>query len=189
MAGREDRVLRLASFSLPGVRVSRCWSTTCWSEAARLFVERAQATQPSFAVTEQNLVALVRSVSAWTRIPIALEPAGGPRASVDEEWSRSRVATRRPLSPADRKVVPRYLASELTAPSSTGLRPAPEAERTALNQLSVFADCTGPSTAEAVTIADTLDLLARLVDKVAGGLEKGEEKGESANRLLETIRR
>jgi predicted ATPase/class 3 adenylate cyclase len=180
-----ETAYRLASLSLPGVSEPLLVDNVLESEAARLFVERAQATQPSFAVTEQNLAALVQVLQRLDGIPLALELAAARVRLLTVEQIASRLDDRfRLLTGGSRSALPRQQTLGALIDWSYDL--LPEAERTALNQLSVFAGGWTFEAAEAVIGTDTLDLLARLVDKSLVVSE--EENGEVRCRLLETIR-
>ena len=175
---------RLASLSLPGTGELSV-DNVLESEAAQLFVERARATQPSFTVTKQNLAALVQVCQRLDGIPLALELAAARVKLLTVEQIASRLDDRfRLLTGGSRSALPRQQTLGALIDWSYDL--LAEAERTALNQLSVFAGGWTFEAAEAVIGAGALDLLAALVDKSLVVAE--EEDGEVRYRLLETIR-
>ncbi|MQY07742.1 ATP-binding protein [Actinomadura macrotermitis] len=161
-------------------------------EATALFVERARAVRPGFAVTE----AVAEVGRALDGLPLALELAAARVRVLSVEQIAQRLGDRfRLLSAGDRTAPPRQRTLRAAIDWSHEL--LGDAERALLRRLSVFAGWTlgqveqvcaddGPYLA-GLAGEDLLDLLTALVDKslvVVGG----EVAGETRFRLLESIR-
>ncbi|HEY1626005.1 MAG TPA: LuxR C-terminal-related transcriptional regulator [Streptosporangiaceae bacterium] len=161
-------------------------------ESVRLFVDRAAASAPGFAIgpgNEEAITALCRDLDG---IPLAIELAAARVRALSVQQIRDRLADRFGLL-------------------TTGHRTAPERQRTLraaiewshdlltwqeqvlLRRLSVFAGWS-LDMAEAVcadqkiTAPDVLDLLAALVDKSLVVREPEEALGQARYRMLDTIR-
>lgn len=70
-----ETAYRVPSLSLPDPHQPLSLASLARSEAARLFVERAQSAQPHFAPTEHNLSSIVQICQRLDGIPLALELA------------------------------------------------------------------------------------------------------------------
>ncbi len=159
------------------------------SDAVRLFVERARAVQPGFALDARNAAAVAAVCSRLDGIPLALELAAARLRALPVEAVAARLADRfRLLSSGERTALPRQQTLRAMVDWSHDL--LSDTERTLLRRLGVFAGGWTLPTAEAVVADDALpaaaveDALAQLVDKslvVA-------EPGAGRYRLLETIR-
>ena len=148
-------------------------------------MERAQAAQPHFALTEHNLGATTQICQRLDGIPLALELAAARLRLFTVEQIAARLDDRfRLLTGGSRSALPRHQTLEALIDWSYDL--LPEAEREALRRLSVFAGGWTFEAAEAIIGPEALDLLSHLVDK---SLVVAEEQGEQSRyRLLETIR-
>ena len=166
------------------------------SEAVRLFVERAMAVLPSFALTPEEAPAVVEICRRLDGIPLAIELAAArvPLLSVQE--IAVRLGDRfRLLTGGRRTALPRQQTLQALIDWSWDL--LTEDERRLLRRISVFA---GGCTLEAATQVtrlpdearaggdpslDTLDALGRLVGRSLVVVDRG---GSTRYHLLETIR-
>jgi predicted ATPase/DNA-binding CsgD family transcriptional regulator len=160
-------------------------------ESVRLFVERASAMRPGFAVSEQSLPAVVEICRRLDGIPLAIELA----AARIKLFSVEQIAgglddVFRLLSGGQRTAVARQQTLRATVDWSHQLLSGPE--RILLRRLSVFAGGWTFEAAESVCAGEglqrhgVLDLLGLLVDKSLVLAE--EHQGAVRYRLLETIR-
>jgi predicted ATPase/class 3 adenylate cyclase len=157
-------------------------------EAVRLFVDRAQAVQPAFAVTPRNAPALAEICRRLDGIPLAIELAAARVRALSVEQIAARLDDRfRLLTTGNRTDLPRQQTLRALVDWSYDLLNAPE--QALLTRLSVFAGGFGLEAAEAVgagagiDAGDVMDLLAALVDK---SLVERDAAGERY-RMLETV--
>ncbi len=160
-------------------------------ESVRLFVERAAAALPGFALTEENAPAVARICERLDGMPLAIELAASrvralpPRQILERLDDRFRI-----LASGGRTSVPRHRTLRATIDWSYEL--LSEEEKVLFRRLSVFAGGWTLEAAEAVCAEDgiaegeVLDLLSRLVDKSLVVVR--ERAGEARYRFLETIR-
>jgi predicted ATPase/class 3 adenylate cyclase len=166
-----ETIYRLPSLSLPDLR-ERSVSAESLSqyEAVRLFIDRARASQPSFAVTNTNAPAVAQVCHQLDGIPLAIELAAVRVRVLSVEQIMARLDDRfRLLTGGSRAALPRHQTLRAAIDWSYDL--LSEAERALLQQLSVFAGgftlemaeavCTG----KAMEVSDVLSLLGQLVDK------------------------
>ena len=173
-------------------------SETAWlvpplasAEAIQLFVDRAQATLPSFAVTPANAPALAEICRRLDGIPLAIELAAARvRVLSPEQIARRLDDAFRLLTAGSRTSLPRHRTLRATMEWSYGLLAA--REQVLLQRLSVFAGSFTLDAAEAVCAGapleteDILDGVSALVDKSLVVMEAGD--GVARYRLLETVR-
>ena len=163
------------------------------NEAVRLFVERARAARPGFALRPENARAVADVCRRLDGIPLALElaaarlrvlPVGDLLARLDDRFGV--------LVGGSRTALPRHQTLAATVDWSYGL--LTESERVAFRRLAVFAGGWSLAAAEQV-VADPpglsadriLDVLSRLVDcslVVAGE----DDAGHARFGMLETLR-
>src|SRR5918997_2660217 len=183
------------SLSLPDPRHLPAVGDLVHYEAANLFVERAKAVKPEFALTERNAMSVVQICYRLDGIPLALELAAARVGVLSVEQIAARLDDRFALlTGGGRTALARQRTLEAAMDWSHEL--LSRRERKLFRRLSVFA---GGFTLEAAEAAcsgllpdgeleqgEVLDGLSRLGDKslVAGG----EKDGEARYRLLETIR-
>ena len=118
-------------------------------ESVRLFLERAQAVQPSFAVTPANAPAVAQVCRRLDGIPLALELAGGAGAGHAGGDVNARLDDRfRLLTGGSRTALPRQQTLRALIDWSYDL--LTEKEKTLLRRLSVFAGGWTLAAAEAV---------------------------------------
>ncbi len=166
-------------------------------DAIRLFVERAQAAEPSFRLTEVNAAAVVDICRRLDGLPLALELAAVRVRGMGVAYLNTRLDDRfRLLTGGDRAALPRQQTLRTSLAWSYGLLPEPE--RAVLRRLGVFVGSYSLEAAEAVCAgADitrdgravihpeaVLEHLLQLVNKSLVQLDQ--DSGHY--RLLETIR-
>jgi predicted ATPase/class 3 adenylate cyclase len=157
--------------------------------AARLFVERAVAVQPAFAVTDDNASTIAGICQRLDGIPLALELAAARVRALSVEQIATRLTDRfRLLTGGDRTALPRQQTLRALIDWSYDL--LEEGERVLFRRLAVFAGGFTLEAAEAVGVGGALersavlDLLAQLVEKSLVVVDR--EGGRY--RLLETVR-
>jgi predicted ATPase/class 3 adenylate cyclase len=158
-------------------------------DSVQLFMERAQAAQPSFRLTTDNAAAVAEICSRLDGIPLALELAAARIRVLTPQGIAARLDQRFKLLVAgDRTVLPRQKTLQALIEWSYDLLP-PE-EVLLLNRLAVFAGSWTLEAAEevcgfgAIDQQDVLFLLANLVQKSLAMLDS--ESGRY--RMLETVR-
>jgi non-specific serine/threonine protein kinase len=158
----------------------------------RLFIERASAVQPSFALTPANARAVARLCRELDGIPLALELAAARAPILSAEQLVTRLDDRfRLLTGGSRTALPRQQTLRATIDWSYGL--LTPAERLLFARLAVFAGGWTLEAAEAVgagagvATEEVADLLTRLVEKSLVTTEALEDGGVR-HRLLETLR-
>lgn len=163
-------------------------------EAARLFVERAGAVRPDFALRAENAVAVAAICRRLDGLPLAIELAAA-RANV---LPVAQIAARlddtfRLLTAGSRGALPRHQTLRAAIDWSYELL-VPE-ERALLRRLAVFAGGWTLEAAERICAGDGLErrdvfpLLARLVEKSLVEVARAEQTGGAGTRyrLLQTI--
>ncbi len=190
-----ETVFPLQSLSLPEA-VSAPLESLARSEAVQLFVARAAAVQPRFALTEQNASAIVQICQRLDGIPLALELAAARCAVFTPEQIAARLDDRfRLLTGGSRTALPRHQTLRALVDFSYELLSEPE--RALLRRCAVFSGGWTLEAAEAVSPAlDLLAWLPQLVNKSlvisdAGGAANATGQtapGEARYRMLETIR-
>jgi non-specific serine/threonine protein kinase len=187
-----ETIWRVSSLSLPEGAHPPPPEALAQVEAVRLFVERAQAVQPHFAVMAQNATVVAQVCRRLDGIPLALELAAARLRGLSIEQLAGRLDQRfRLLTGGSRAALPRQQTLQAALDWSYGLLSAPE--RILFQRLAVFSGGFTIAAAEAVcaggSIAteEVLELLLRLVDKslvVAEGSAGDIERYQ----LLETLR-
>jgi predicted ATPase/DNA-binding CsgD family transcriptional regulator len=179
------------SLSLPDLRRMPDIGSLREYESARLFVERAVAANPTFALTEQNETAVAQLCYRLDGIPLAIELAAARTKVLSVEEVADRLDDCfRLLSAGGRTAMPRQHTLHATIDWSHELLSGEE--RTLFRRLSVLAGGFSLEAAEAVCIGEdverngVLELLSHLVDKSL--VVAQEEGGETRYRLLETVR-
>jgi non-specific serine/threonine protein kinase len=185
-----ETVWRVPSLALPGPRADP--AAVADSGAARLFVERAAAARPGFALTDANAAAVAQICRRLDGIPLALELAAARLRGLSVQELAVRLDERfRLLTGGRRTGLPRQQTLRATVEWSYELLEEPE--RLLFDRLSVFAASFDAVAAEAVCAggevaeSEVLELLLRLVDKSLVGADA---IGQGATRyhLLETLR-
>jgi predicted ATPase/class 3 adenylate cyclase len=172
------------------------------AEAVRLFVDRATAALPSFALTRENADAVAEICRRLDGIPLAVELAAARVTILSPEEIALRLGDRfRLLTGGRRTAVPRQQTLKALFDWSWDL--LEEADRRLLRRLSVFAGGWTLEAAQTVTeqapdgdarearrverdeAFETLQGLGRLVDRSLVVVDRG---ARTRYRLLETIR-
>ena len=161
------------------------------SEAVRLFLDRAAAVRPGFALTAQNAPAVVALCRTLDGIPLAIELAAARMRALSAEQISGRLDDRfRLLASGDRTAPVRQQTLRAAVDWSHDL--LTDSEQILLARLAVFAGWTLEMAEQVcaddvVPAAQVLDLLAGLIDKSLVTLD-GELHGRARYRLLDTIR-
>jgi predicted ATPase/DNA-binding SARP family transcriptional activator len=159
-----------------------------------LFVERARAARPSFALTVDTSSAVVEICRRLDGLPLAIELAAARLAQLSIEAVAARLHDRfRLLTAGNRAALPRHQTLRAVLDWSYALLSAPE--QALLRALSVFAGSWSLEAAEALdagpwlAAGDLLDLHTRLVSKSLIEMEDGGNLEVGARyRLLESVR-
>lgn len=186
-----ETTYRVPPLSLPDPGRVRTAEALSQYEAVRLFIERAAAVLPAFAVTNQNAPALAQICARLDGIPLAIELAAARVRVMPLDQLAARLDDRfRLLTGGSRTALPRQQTLRALIDWSYDL--LNDRERLLLCRMSVFAGGWTLDEAEAVCGGDgvedweVLDLLTGLVDKSLVVYE--EQNGTGRYRLLETVR-
>jgi predicted ATPase/class 3 adenylate cyclase len=161
------------------------------STAVRLFVDRAQAHKPTFALTEREAPAVAELVARLEGIPLALELAAARVRSMSVLDINARLKHRYKLLTGGGRVL-QERQQTLRALVDWSYDLLADNDKCVLERLGVFIGGFDLAAAEAVCGADpvdsfdVLDLLGSLVEKSLVMLEERDEGGRY--RMLETIR-
>jgi len=187
-----ETVCRVPSLSLPDVLPSLSAGALLDSESARLFMERAIATEPRFTVTSENAATIADICRRLDGIPLAIELAAARVAVLSVEQINTRLQDRfRLLTGGTRTAVARQRTLEATVDWSYQL--LSDGERQLLNRLSIFPAGWTLGAAEKICggdgleASDMLDLLSKLVSKSLVSVDDN-DGGERRYRFLETVR-
>jgi hypothetical protein len=160
--------------------------------AVRLFVERAAAVKPQFALTQQNAATVAQVCERLDGLPLALELAAARIEALSVQQLAARLDQRfRLLTRGSRTAVPRQQTLRATLDWSYEL--LSDSERRLFNRLSVFAGGWALDAAEAVGAGDgierqdVIDMLLRLVRTSLVVAEEGRDD-TARYRLPETVR-
>jgi predicted ATPase/DNA-binding CsgD family transcriptional regulator len=160
--------------------------------AVRLFVERARAAIPDFALTQENASAVARLCAKLDGMPLAIELAASRARVISPGQILERLDDRFRLLRGGRTSVPRHKTLRATIDWSHDLLSG--AEKVLFRRLSVFAGGWTLAAAEKVCAGDgiaedeVLELLSFLVDKSLVLRTHGGAGGEARYRMLQTIR-
>ncbi|HUP07584.1 MAG TPA: tetratricopeptide repeat protein [Caldimonas sp.] len=182
-------------YAVPPLRLSEARQPTALSlldaEAAWLFVERARAVQPDFAITDDQAPLVAEVCRRLDGIPLAIELAAARmRATSLAELARGLDRRMRLLTGGARTAHARQQTLRATLDWSHDLLTA--REQVLLRRLAVFVGGWWLDAARSVCAGgglaahDVPDLLASLVDKSWVAVERGDDA--TRYRLLETIR-
>jgi predicted ATPase/DNA-binding CsgD family transcriptional regulator len=160
-------------------------------EAVRLFLDRAAAVRPGFALTSENREHVVRVCRTLDGVPLAIELAAARIRALSVEQIADRISDRfRLLASGDRTAPLRQRTLQAAVDWSYDLLTTDE--QVLLRRLSVFAgwslDMAEHVCAdERIPRERMLEVLAALIDKSLVALED-ELGGDARYRLLDTIR-
>ncbi len=179
------------SLSLPNSHHLRSIEELSGYEAVRLFVERASAVFPGFALTGRSAQAVVEVCHKLEGMPLAIELAAARIRVLSVPQISTRLAESfRLLTTDSHTAVPRQRTLRATIGWSYEL--LGQEEQTLFQRLSVFAGGFTLEAAESVCSGEGIErdevlaLLSHLVEKSL--VVKTEWEGEARYRLLETIR-
>jgi non-specific serine/threonine protein kinase len=182
---------RVPSLSLPGEPVPSAADAQDY-DAVRLFVERAQLVRPGFALTDENIPAVVSLCRRLDGLPLAIELAAArinvlsPRQILERLQDPFQVLGEGPRSAPDRQ-------QTLRAAMDWSYRLLGALEQRLFDRLSVFRGGCSLEAAEAIAAGDGIDagevlpLLAHLVERSMVVVEEAGDRSVRY-RLLETIR-
>lgn len=189
-----EQTYRVPTLSLPDSKQPQTAKNLTQYEAVRLFIERAQAVQPAFHVTDASAPAVAQVCWRLDGIPLAIELAAARSRALSADEINRRLDQRfRLLTGGSRDRLPRQQTLRALIDWSYDLLTEPE--KSLLCRLSVFAGGWTLAAAEAVCSGEpvedweVLDLLTFLVDKslvVYEGVDG--QGGQGRMRLLETVR-
>jgi predicted ATPase/transcriptional regulator with XRE-family HTH domain len=160
-------------------------------EAVRLFIERAQAVQPSFQVTNENAPAVAEICHRLDGLPLAIELAAARIRLLPPQALLARLEKRLPLLVGGARDLPQRQQT-LRSAIDWSYNLLPVGEQMLFRRLSVFVGCRTPEAVEAVCTVegdlplDVLDGLQSLLDKNLL-FQKHEVGGEPSFAMLETI--
>ncbi len=182
-----ERVWRVPSLSLPE---GDLLDEVAQSEAGRLFVDRAAAVRPGFALSADNSAAVAEVCRRLDGIPLALQLAAARVAHLAPGEIAARLSDRFRLLSTGRRGVQRQQTLQAALDWSHDLLRDPE--RRLLRRLSVFAGGWSLDAAQAVCARDDLDpdsMVDVLGSLVARSLVDVQDRGSHTRyRLLETVR-
>ncbi len=186
--GEQMRPLR--SLSLPDP--SDLPDVVATSAAAALFVDRARAVRPEFALDATNTSAIVEICRRLDGIPLAIELAAARVVSMNPEEIAALVDERfRLLTGGRRTAVERHQTLRATVDWSYAL--LTEAEQRVFARLSVFsgsfvaADATAVVAGDGIDAWDVIELIGSLVAKSMVTTDEATD-GSTRYRQLETLR-
>ena len=188
---RGEAILPIASLATPDAVSTLRPQDVAAVDACRLFVERAIAVQPTFALTDQNARSVAQICRRLDGVPLAIELAAARVRALPVEQIATRLDDRfRLLTGGSRAALARHQTLRATIDWSYDLLTDPE--RAVLRRLSVFAGGATLEAAESVCAGDPvdpyeiLDVLGRLVEKSL--VLTDPTTTEARFRLLETVR-
>ena len=184
-------VFRVPSLAIPDLQDAPTPTQLLRFEAVRLFVDRASAAAPDFALDEENAADVARICVRLDGLPLALELAASRLGALGPAVVAERLDDRfRVLRARSHTAPTRQQTLQATLQWSHDL--LEEDERLLFRRLAVFAGGFELGAVEAVCAGDGLDrseivdVLARLVEKSL--VARGDLAGVSRYRLLETVR-
>ncbi|MBV9359413.1 MAG: helix-turn-helix domain-containing protein [Chloroflexi bacterium] len=186
-----EQLVRVPPLAVPDAAEAATVQGVASAAAVRLFLARARAVLPTFELTPRNAPVVAAVCARLDGLPLALELAAAWVRLLTPEQILERLNAEFGLLKSISRTAPvRHQTLRATLDWSHAL--LSEAERVVLRRLAVFVGGWDLAAAEAVCAAgdrergDTLDHLARLVDKSLVVVEVGETAARY--RLLETVR-
>jgi non-specific serine/threonine protein kinase len=187
-----ETVWPVPSLSLPDSRLLPPVDRLGQVEAIQLFVERARAALPTFALTDENAPAVTQVCHRLDGMPLAIELAAARVKLLTVQQIAARLDDRfKLLTASSRASIPRHQTLRAAIDWSYDL--LSEQERVLFRRLAVFEGgftleatevvCTG----RGIEVGEILDLLSHLVDKSLIVVMQQQDR-EARYRLLETIR-
>jgi predicted ATPase/DNA-binding SARP family transcriptional activator len=162
-------------------------------ESIRLFIERASAVKPDFALTEQNAAAVLQICRRLDGISLAIELAAARTRLLSVEQIAERLNDRfNLLTHGSRTALPRHQTLRAAIDWSHNLLTEPE--QVLFRRLAIFVGGFTLEAAEYVAVGGDVsksqvpDLLEQLIDKSMVTVRAGSEDSETRYGMLETIR-
>jgi non-specific serine/threonine protein kinase len=184
-----ESIYPVPALSVPDPAAGLALDAVTRHDAMHLFIERAKAAQPAFAVNERSAVAMAAICHRLDGIPLAIELAAARVRSIPVETIAERLKDSfRLLATGDMTALPRQRTLRILIDWSYDL--LAQTERTLFQRLAIFGGGWTIEAAEAVCAGDgidagdVLDVLSTLVEKSLVVLDA---EG-SRYRLLETMR-
>ncbi|MGN6793164.1 MAG: ATP-binding protein [Streptosporangiaceae bacterium] len=188
---RGEIIWRVPPLGLPHAGDGNDAAEVAGSEAVQLFVERAAAARPGFALHDRNMRAVADICRTLDGVPLAIELAAARVRALSAEQIADRLADRFELLALGQRTAPARQQTLRAAVewSNELLNPA---ERLLLSRLSVFhgwnLDMAERVCADGqLSPYQVLDQLRALIDKSLVSLD-GELNGDARYRLLDTVR-
>ena len=155
--------------------------------AVELFVDRARAIDPNFAVTEENAVAVAAICRRLDGLPLAIELAAARTRILSPEVLLARLDNRLPLLTSGRRDLPaRQRTLRATLTWSYDL--LSEGEQSLFRRLAVFVDGWTLQAAEAICAVDAGERLS-LLDRLEALVSQSQVQADGQRfQMLETIR-
>ena len=185
-------VWRVPSLRLPDAEHGLDLEVLSNYEAVALFLDRARAVEPGFALTTSNAEAVAQVCARLDGIPLALELAAARVRLMSPEQILSRLNDRfQLLTGGSRTALPRQQTLRASIEWSYSL--LTEKEQLLFRRLSAFASTFALDAVERICSGqgldsdEALDVLGRLADKSVLIAER-EDGGVARFRLLETLR-
>jgi predicted ATPase/DNA-binding CsgD family transcriptional regulator len=185
-----ETVWRLPSLAVPDVATEASPRALIAFDSVALFVDRATAARPSFAMTEANAAAVAQLCRELDGIPLAIELAAARVGVLTVEQIGRAVRDSIALLSTGRASVPRHRTLHASLKWSYDL--LLDSEQVVLRRLAIFPVSFSPEAARAVCVDDALsaddvlEIIFRLVDK---SLVVVEEHGlRYRYRLLHVVR-
>ncbi len=186
-----ERVYPVPTLALPSEPGEPTAADLAGSESVQLFVDRARAVRPGFALTDENAADIAAICRRVDGLPLAIELAAARINVLAPAQIRQRLDRRLSLAASSRRDVPerqRTLRGAIDWSHEMLAQP----ERVIFRRLSVFAGGAALESVLAVVEedgdvgADPLDTLALLVDRSL--VRSDQEADEARFEMLETIR-
>jgi len=187
-----ETLYRVPSLTLPGPAESASPAEVLASEAAQLFIDRALAVQPGFALTNRNAAAIAQVCRQLDGIPLALELAAARLTALSVQEIARRIDDRfRLLTGGLRTALPRQRTLRALVDWSYDLLTA--GERSVLDALAVFAGSFSLEGAERVAAdaAESAHGVLDAIDHLVGKsllIAEARDGADTRYRLLETIK-
>ncbi|MDP9363663.1 MAG: LuxR C-terminal-related transcriptional regulator [Chloroflexota bacterium] len=185
----------MPSLTLPDAGARASVAAVAGSEAVRLFVARAQAVDPSFALTDAEAVTVAELCRRVDGLPLAIELAAAWAHILPPAALLARLERRLPLLTGGARDLPARQQTMRDAIAWSHDLLTPE-EQVLFRRLAVFAGGFGIEAVEAVAEAEGAGVtvlgnlfrgVAALVDKSLIGREGGQDEAPRF-RMLETVR-
>ncbi len=184
---RWEHELPVPPLALPDTRHLPTLEALAVVPSVGLFVERARAVKPDFALTDENAGAVAETCARLDGLPLAIELAAAQVKSFTPRALLRRLERSRFGLPAGRTLDRPARHGTLRAAVAWSYDLLPRTEQTLLRRLGVFVGGCTLEAAEAVAGSAAPDGLPSLADKSLLAQEP-QPDGESRFRLLETIR-